>query len=120
MGGKRVVVGRRKQLQRLGDCCLRLCADMRNMACFLWTTADREQMPISVCPGGAGGVHRVPVVGRDDEGGRVQKSWSNVTGREAMGQKRSRVDGLPRGRERPRGGVYYISDSATDRMINSE
>jgi len=32
---------RRKQLQRLGDCCLRLCADMWSMACFLWTTADR-------------------------------------------------------------------------------
>ena len=32
---------RRKQLQRLGDCCLRLCADMWSMACFLWTVADR-------------------------------------------------------------------------------
>ena len=32
---------RRKQLQRLGDCCLRMCADMWSMACFLWTTADR-------------------------------------------------------------------------------
>ncbi len=32
---------RRKQLQRLGDCCLRLCADMWSMACFLWTAADR-------------------------------------------------------------------------------
>ncbi len=32
---------RRKQLQRLGDCCLRLCADMWSMACFLWTTVDR-------------------------------------------------------------------------------
>ena len=37
-----------------------------------------------------------------------------------MGQKWPRVDGLPRERERPRGGVYYISDSDTDRMINSE
>jgi hypothetical protein len=63
-------------------------------------------------------VDRVPVVGRDDEGGRVQKSWS--AGREALGQKRPRVDELPRGRERPRGGVYYISDSDTGRMINSE
>ena len=33
--------GRRKQLQRLGDCCLRLCADMWSMACFLWTAAVR-------------------------------------------------------------------------------
>ena len=33
---------RRKQLQQLGGCCLRLCADMWSiMACFLWTTADR-------------------------------------------------------------------------------
>ena len=32
---------RRKQLQRLGDCCLRMCADMWSMACFLWTIADR-------------------------------------------------------------------------------
>jgi hypothetical protein len=32
---------RRKQRQRLGDCCLRLCVDMWSMACFLWTTADR-------------------------------------------------------------------------------
>ncbi len=32
---------RRKQLQRLGDCCLQLCADMWSMACFLWTAADR-------------------------------------------------------------------------------
>ncbi len=32
---------RRKQLQRLGDCCLRLCTDMWSMACFLWTAADR-------------------------------------------------------------------------------
>ena len=32
---------RRKQLQRLGGCCLRLCADMWSMACFLWTAADR-------------------------------------------------------------------------------
>ena len=32
---------RRKHLQRLGDCCLRLCADMYSMACFLWTAADR-------------------------------------------------------------------------------
>ena len=32
---------RRKQLQRLGDCCLRLCADMWTMAGFLWITADR-------------------------------------------------------------------------------
>jgi hypothetical protein len=31
---------RRKQLQRLGDCCLRLCADMWSMACFLWTVLD--------------------------------------------------------------------------------
>ena len=30
-----------------------------------------------------------------------------------MGQKWPRVDELPRGRERPRGGVYYISDSDT-------
>ncbi len=30
-----------------------------------------EQTPISVCPGGAGDVDRVPVVGRDDEGGRA-------------------------------------------------
>ncbi len=34
---------RRKQLQRLGDCCLRLCADMWSMACFLWTTVDRTE-----------------------------------------------------------------------------
>jgi hypothetical protein len=34
---------RRKQLQRLGDCCLRLCADMWSMACFLWTAADRPE-----------------------------------------------------------------------------
>ncbi len=32
---------RRKQFQRLGDCCLRLCADMWSMVCFLWTAADR-------------------------------------------------------------------------------
>ncbi len=32
---------RRKQLQRLGGCCLRMCADMWSMACFLWTAADR-------------------------------------------------------------------------------
>jgi hypothetical protein len=34
----------RKQLQRLGDsCCLRLCADMWSMACFLWTALDRPE-----------------------------------------------------------------------------
>jgi hypothetical protein len=36
-----------------------------------------------------------------------------------MGQKWPRVDGLPRGVERPRGGVYYTSDSDSDRMIIS-
>ncbi len=34
---------RRKQLQRLGDCCLRVCADMWGMACFLWTASDRPE-----------------------------------------------------------------------------
>ena len=54
-----------------------------------------EQTSISVCPGGAGDVDRVPVVGRDDERGRVEKSWSA-------------------------GRWDYISDSDTDRMTNSE
>ena len=35
---------RRKQLQRLGDCCLRLCADMWSMACYLWTAVDRPEI----------------------------------------------------------------------------
>ena len=32
---------RRRALQRLGDCCIRMCADMWSMACFLWTAPDR-------------------------------------------------------------------------------
>ena len=36
---------RRKQLQRLGGCCLRLCADMWSMACFLWTAVDKPEPP---------------------------------------------------------------------------
>ncbi len=37
-----------------------------------------------------------------------------------MGQKWPKLDELPRGWERPRGGVYYISDSDTDRMTDFE
>ncbi len=37
---------RRKQPQRLGDCCLRMCADMWSMACFLWTAFDRPDVKI--------------------------------------------------------------------------
>ncbi len=50
-----------------------------------------EQTTVSLCPGGAGNVDPVPVVGRDNEGGRDQKSWS--AGREEMGQKRPGVGG---------------------------
>jgi hypothetical protein len=32
---------RRRALQRLGDCCIRRCADIWSMACFLWTAPDR-------------------------------------------------------------------------------
>ena len=32
---------RRRALQRLGDCCIRMCADMWSMACFLWTAPNR-------------------------------------------------------------------------------
>ncbi len=32
---------RRRALQRLGDCCIRMCADLWSMACFLWTAPDR-------------------------------------------------------------------------------
>ena len=32
---------RRRVLQRLGDCCVRMCADIWSMACFLWTAANR-------------------------------------------------------------------------------
>ncbi len=34
---------RRKLVQRLGDCCLRLCAEMWCMAWFLWTASDRDR-----------------------------------------------------------------------------
>ncbi len=33
---------RRKPLQRLGDCCQRLCADMWSLACFLWTAGGGQ------------------------------------------------------------------------------
>jgi hypothetical protein len=32
---------RRRALQQLGDYCIRMCADMWSMACFLWTAPDR-------------------------------------------------------------------------------
>jgi hypothetical protein len=32
---------RRRALHRLGDCCIRMCADLWSMACFLWTAPDR-------------------------------------------------------------------------------
>ena len=32
---------RRRALQRLGDCCIRMCANMWSMACFLWTAPNR-------------------------------------------------------------------------------
>ena len=36
---------RRRALQRLGDCCIRMCANMWSMACFLWVVqgADRSK-----------------------------------------------------------------------------
>ena len=32
---------RRRALQRLGDCCIRMCADMWSSACFFWTAPNR-------------------------------------------------------------------------------
>ena len=31
---------RRRVLQRLGNCCVRICADLWSMACFLWAAPD--------------------------------------------------------------------------------
>jgi hypothetical protein len=39
--GELVWERRRRALQRLGDCCRRMCADLWSMACFLWTSPDR-------------------------------------------------------------------------------
>jgi len=50
-----------------------------------------EQTSVSLCPGGGRDVDPVPVVGRDDEGGRDPKSWS--AGREEMGPKRPGLGG---------------------------